>query len=406
MLKQVPTLDLRKHIALGGCRTLTKHDKPRRPISREFVPISKPLIGDEEIRAANEVLRSGMLRQGEKTRTFEEIFSEHVGSEYACATSSGTASLHIAYMATLKGGDEVIVPDFTFFSTASTVMYTEGIPVFADVDPETFTIDVENLKEKITNKTRAIVPVHLFGNSADLRPILEIAKEKKLIVISDAAQALGTRYNAADVGSYPDIVCYSFYPTKNITTCEGGMITTNEQELDSKFRLLREHGQSSRYIHGILGLNYRMTDVEAAIGIEQMKKLDWFLEKRRSNAEYLTENLGRFGTIDTPYVEASVNHSFNQYTIKLDLEQLTCSRDKFADFLRRENIGSAVYYPKPLHLQPVFMELLRTKEGICPVSEELAGRVLSLPIHPSLTQNDLENIWRAVEKAIGLCSRD
>jgi perosamine synthetase len=347
-----------------------------------------------------------MLRQGEKTRTFEEIFSKHVESEYACATSSGTASLHIAYMATLKDGDEVIVPDFTFFSTASTVMYSGGIPVLADVDPKTFTIDIENLKEKITNKTRAIVPVHLFGNSADLRPILEIAEEKKLVVISDAAQALGTRYDEADVGAYPDIVCYSFYPTKNITTCEGGMITANDQELDSKFRLLREHGQSSRYIHKVLGLNYRMTDVEAAIGIEQMKKLDSFLEKRRSNAEYLTKNLERLETVETPYVDANVTHSFNQYTIKLGLEHLTCSRDECADLLKRENIGSAVYYPKPLHLQPVFMELLHTEEEACPVSEELAERVLSLPIHPSLTENDLENICKAVEKAIELYSRD
>ncbi|MFB0504190.1 MAG: DegT/DnrJ/EryC1/StrS family aminotransferase [Candidatus Bathyarchaeia archaeon] len=378
----------------------------KKPLSEEFIPISKPLIGEEEIRSAAEVLRSGMLRQGEKTEAFEQLFSKLVGSEYACATSSGTASLHIAYMSTLRAGDEVIVPDFTFFSTASTVIYSGGVPVFADVDLGTFTIDVEDAKEKITNRTKAIVPVHLFGNSADLRPILEIAEDKELTVISDAAQALGTQYDGKDVGSYGDIVCYSFYPTKNITTCEGGMITTDRKELDSKFRLMREHGQSSRYLHTTLGLNYRMTDVEAAVGMEQIKKLGAFLGKRKSNAEFLTENLKTFDKIETPYVKPNVAHSFNQYTIKLGLEQLNCSRDDFANVLKLENIGSAVYYPTPLHLQPIFMSILHMKEGTCPVSEDLAGRVLSLPVHPSLTQTDLENICKAVEKAIESYSKD
>jgi len=375
-----------------------------RPISERFIPVSKPVMGDEEIRAVVEVLESGMLRQGKKTALFEEMFSKFVGAEYACANSSGTASLHIAYLATLDKGDEVIVPDFTFFATASMVVLSGGVPVFVDVDPRTFTIDPEEVKEKISSKTKVIVPVHLFGNSADLKPILEIAEDNGLMVICDAAQALGTRYDGRDVGSYPDMVCYSFYPTKNITTCEGGMITTNNAELHEKFRLLRDHGQSSTYLHTSLGFNYRMTDVEAVIGIEQMKKLDWFLERRRSNAEYLTKHLGDTDAIETPYIKPNVTHSFNQYTIRLNLEQLRCNRDEFAEALRAENIGCAVHYPRPLHLQPVFMKLLHTREGMWPVSEELSRRVLTIPVHPALSQTDLQNICKAIQKTVQLYS--
>lgn len=376
-----------------------------RPISEISIPISRPIIGDEEIRAVVEVLKSGMLRQGPKTALFESMFSGLVGAEYACATNSGTASLHMAYMATIDKGDEVIVPDFTFFATASTIVLSGGVPVFVDVDPRTFNIDPEEVKERITNRTKAIVPVHLYGNSADLKPILDIAEDKDLIVISDAAQALGTKYNGKDVGSYPDIVCYSFYPTKNITTCEGGMITTGDSELHEKFKALRDHGQSSRYLHTSLGLNYRMTDLQATIGIEQLKKLEWFLEKRRSNADYLTQNLKGIEAVETPYVKENVTHSFNQYTIKLNLEKLRCSRDEFADVLNTKNIGSAVHYPKPLHLQPIFMKLLHTREGTCPVSEELSRRVLSIPVHPSLTESDLQSICEAIKKVAEHYSR-
>jgi len=376
-----------------------------RPISEISIPISQPIIGDEEIRAVVEVLKSGMLRQGPKTALFESMFSRLVGAEYACATNSGTASLHMAYMATIDKGDEAIVPDFTFFATASTIVLSGGVPVFVDVDPRTFNIDPEEVKERITNRTKAIVPVHLYGNSADLKPILDIAEDKDLIVISDAAQALGTKYNGKDVGSYPDIVCYSFYPTKNITTCEGGMITTGDRELNEKFKALRDHGQSSRYLHTSLGLNYRMTDLHAALGIEQLKKLEWFLEKRRSNADYLTENLKGTEAVETPYVKENVTHSFNQYTIKLNQEKLSCSRDEFAEALNAENIGSAVHYPKPLHLQPIFMKLLHTREGTCPVSEELSRRVLSIPVHPSLTESDLQSICEAIKKVAEHYSR-
>ena len=372
--------------------------KGGKPVSEKMIPIAKPLITKREISAAAKVLRSGKLRQGEKTVLFERRFAEYVGARYACATSSGTASLHIAYLSIIREGDEVILPSFTFISTASMVVFSGGVPVFADVDLRTFTLDSEEVKNKITNKTRAIVPVHLFGNSADLRSIPEIARGHNLTVISDAAQALGTRYDGRDIGSYDDVACYSFYPTKNITTCEGGMLTTNEKVLHDKFRLLRHHGESSTYYHTMLGFNYRMTDVQAAIGIEQLEKLDIFLKKRRNNAGYLTKRLKNLGVLSTPYIPNMVNHSFNQYTILLDLDRLSCNRDQFVSALRAENIDAVVYYPRPLTLQPVFMELLGTKRGMCPVSEDISERVLSLPVHPSLSRNDLELICEAVNK--------
>jgi perosamine synthetase len=358
------------------------------------IPVAKVVLSDDEIKAAEEVLRSGMLRQGRKVEEFERMFAEKVGARFAIAVSSGTAALHIAYLATLEKGAEVLVPAFTHISTASMVCFTGCKPIFCDIDPRTFTIDVEDAKEKITSNTSAIVPVHLFGNACDIDELVEIAEDHKLKIIWDAAQAHGTEYKGRDVGSFDDIVCYSFYPTKNITTCEGGMITTNDAELNRKCRLLREHGQERKYYHTMLGLNYRMTDVEAAIGIEQLKKLDMFIERRIRNAEFLTKHLSKIDGIETPYVKQGVKHTYNQYSILVDPEKLGMSRDELATALREKGIGTAIHYPIPLHLQPVFKEMLGTKEGDLPVSEEISRRILSLPVHPHL---DIENLNKISE---------
>ncbi len=360
------------------------------------IPVAKVVLSDDEIKAAEEVLRSGMLRQGKKVEEFERMFAEKVGARFAIAVSSGTAALHIAYLATLERGAEVLVPAFTHISTASMVCFTGCKLVFCDIDPRTFTIDVEDVKEKITSKTFAIVPVHLFGNACDVDELVEIAEDHKLKIIWDAAQAHGTEYKERDVGSFDDMVCYSFYPTKNITTCEGGMITTNDAELNRKCRLLREHGQERKYYHTMLGLNYRMTDVEAAIGIEQLKKLDTFVERRIRNAEFLTRHLSKIGGIETPYVKSHVKHTYNQYSILVDSEKLGMSRDELAAALRERGIGTAIHYPTPLHLQPVFKEMLGTKEGDFPVSEEISKKILALPVHPYLSLEELCKVVRTV----------
>lgn len=374
-----------------------------KPISEKLIPMAYTKLEEDEIKAAIEVMRSGMIRQGKKVEDFERRIAERVGAKFGVAVSSGTAAIHVAYMTILETGDEVIVPSFTFFATASTVIYSGGKLVFADTDERTFTLDPEDVKEKITPKTKAIAPVHLFGNSANIRALQEIAEDYGFKIVWDAAQALGTKYNNRDIGSYDDMVCYSFYPTKNLFVGEGGMVVTNNRKLADKMRLLRSHGMLGKYNHVTLGLNYRMTDVEAAVGLEQLKKLDERIEKRRKNAKFLTRELSKIKGIVTPYVPEDVYHTFNQYSLLLDVEYLGCSRNEFVNALRAENIEVGIHYPRPLHLQPVFRKLLNTKEGDCPISEELSKRIFSIPVHHALTNKDLELIVMAINKVVENC---
>ncbi len=367
-------------------------------MSDDYVPIADVDLSQGEIDAAVEVLESGYLRQGPKTEKFEKNFANKVGADHAIAVSSGTAALHLAYLSLLEDGDEILVPSFSHISTASMVSFSGGVPVFCDLNPRTFTLNLESVEEKVTENTKAIAPIHLFGNACDIDRIREFAQDENLKIIWDAAQAHGTKYKGQDVGSFGDLVCYSFYPTKNMTTGEGGMITTNESDLDEKIRLLREHGQTDKYYHPSLGLNYRMTDVEAAIGLKQLEKLDEFVEKRRKNAEYLTEKLTEIEGILPPKVKPEVQHSYHQYTVLLDLEVIDCTRDEFVENLDDENVGAAVHYPRPLHKQPVFQE--RYGDISLPVVEDISNRILSLPVHPQLERGDLKKVVRGVEKVI------
>jgi len=366
------------------------------PVSSKLIPIAKPIISQKTLEEIAEVLKSGYLRQGPKTKEFEEQFKVKVGAKYAYAVNSGTAALHIAYLSILKPGDEVIVPSFTFIATASTVVFSGGRPVFADIDEETLTIDPEDVKEKITPKTKAIAPVHLFGNAADMNTLSEIAEDYGLFLVNDAAQAHGTEIEGKDVGSFDHLNCYSFYPTKTITTGEGGMVTTNDPELYRKGCLIRNHGDESKYYHTMLGLNYRMTDIMAVIGLNQLKKLDKFLEKRRKNAKILTEGLKKITGLKPQKPGPGVNHSYSYYSIIMDLNEFKCDRDEFVQALRAENIGCSVHYPLPLHRQPVFKQLWKEKE--CPISEKISKQIFSIPVHPALTKEDLEKILEAIEK--------
>ena len=255
------------------------------------VPIAFVKLSEQEIAAAVEVLRSGHLVAGAAVRAFEHQFANLIGAHYAVAVSSGTAALHIAYLATLRPADEVLVPGFTHISTASMVHFAAAQPVLCDVDRKTFTLNLEDAAQKLGPKTAALAPVHLFGNACDVDAIRAFARRNELKVIWDAAQAHGTRYRDEDVGRFPDLVTYSFYPTKNITSGEGGMIVTNDKDLYERCKLLRSHGQSSGYHHESFGLNYRMLEVSAAIGLAQLKHLPEFIQKRRRNALYLDQCL-------------------------------------------------------------------------------------------------------------------
>ncbi|MCW4026792.1 MAG: DegT/DnrJ/EryC1/StrS family aminotransferase [Candidatus Bathyarchaeota archaeon] len=367
-----------------------------RPVCEKKIPIAKPVFRKETVSGISEVLQSGNLRQGPIVKRFEDEFSQKVGAKCAYAANSGTAALHVAYMSILKCGDEVIVPDFTFIATASTVVFSGGRPVFADIDGETLTVNLEDVKEKITPKTKAIAPVHLFGNAADMKALAEIAEDHRLFLVNDAAQAHGPRIDGRDVGSYDHMNCYSFYPTKTITTGEGGMVTTNDEELCERGKLIRNHGQESQYLHKILGLNYRMTEIAAVLGLSQLDMIDEFLAKRRRNAEILTEGISSVPGLEPQRTGRGVEHSYSYYTVIMSLDRYKCSRDEFIEALQAENVGCMVYYPIPLTKQPALRSF--ADKASCTVAEETSGKVFSIPVHPSLTDQDLSDIIKALEK--------
>ena len=357
------------------------------------VSIASPVIEEEEINAVIDVMKSGMIAQGPKVIEFEEEFAKYVGAKYGIATNSGTSALHVALLAAGIGeGDEVITTPFTFAATGNSILYTGARPVFVDIDPETFTIDPAKIEEAITEKTKAIMPVQLYGQAADMEPIMKIAKEHDLIVIEDAAQAHGAEYKGEMVGNLGDMACFSFYPTKNMTTSEGGMITTNNEEFAENAKVFRAHGSATKYHHDVLGYNFRMTDIAAAIGLEQLKKIDSFNAKRIENAKCLNEGLKDIDSIETPIVKDGCKHVYHQYTIKIK----DGKRDELSDYLIENGIGNGIYYPIPLYNQVLYKEL--GYDQALPVTDEIVEEVLSLPIHAKLTQEDLDYIIKTIKE--------
>lgn len=361
---------------------------------RDFIAIAKPIIGDEEIGAVTAVLKSGMLAQGESVKRFEEEFSRYLGVKNSIAVNNGTVALDLTMKALgLKPGDEVITPAFTFIATANCALYQGLRPVFADVDARTFNLDPDDLQKRITARTRAVIGVHLYGQPFDLSAISEICQDKKIILVEDCAQAHGAEFHGQKVGSFGKAGCFSFYPTKNMTTGEGGMITTNDDELAERLRLLRSHGDTGKYNHISLGYNYRMMNLQGAIGLAQLKRLEEFTAKRIENAKFLNDNIKIKG-ITTPYQAKDVRHVYHQYVVRVE-ESFAGTREKLMDYLQAKGIGSAVHYPRPVYEQPFYRNLGYTSES-CPVSEDVSRRVLSLPVHPSLTKEDLEYICETV----------
>lgn len=357
------------------------------------ISMAKVEFSPEEIEDVVEVLKSGNVRQGKKVKEFEERFADKVGANYAVAVSNGTAALHVAHLSVLEQGDEVIVPAFTFIATASTVAYAGGKPVFADVD-DTLCLDVDDVLEKITARTKAIGPVHLFGNAADMKALNEIANDYGLYLVNDCAQAHGTKIDGKDVGSFDDLNCYSFYPTKNMTTGEGGMITTNDEKLYERCRLIRSHGQAEKYKHTVLGLNYRMMDLQAVIGLKQLEKLDEWVEKRRKNAEYYNKEFKELEGVELPSVRGEVYHTYNQYSMLLESSE---SRERLIEELNENGIGCAIHYPKPLTEQPALEDYV-TAKGL--KAKDVSERIVSLPVHPSLSAEEVARISEVVKEII------
>jgi dTDP-4-amino-4,6-dideoxygalactose transaminase len=358
-----------------------------------MISITTICIDEECQKAVLDVLKTGQLVQGPKVEEFEKAFASYIGTKYAVAVNSGTAALHVALLAAGIGpGDEIITTPFSFIATANCCLFCGAVPVFADIDDKTFNIVPHLIENKITPKTRAVIIVDLFGQPCDMDEIIAICKKHNLLLIEDACQAHGAEYNGHKVGSF-GIGCFSFYPTKNMTTGEGGTITTDNEEVARKARLIRQHGQSQRYIHDILGYNLRMTDIAAAMGICQLKKLDIANSKRIKNAGFLSEHIGEIKGIIPPYIAPHRNHVFHQYTVKVT-KNYKLSRDELQRKLNEKGIGTAIYYPTPINKQPLYKKL--GYNGSLPVSDTVANEVLSLPVHPKLNEEELNTIVEAL----------
>ncbi len=352
----------------------------------DFIAPAKPLIGVEERAAVDRVMRSGMLAQGPEVKAFEEEFSEHFGLGRACvAVNSGTSGLHLGLLAAgVKSGNEVIVPSFTFAATANSVALTGATPVFADISEDDFCLDPASVEAAITECTIGIMPVHLYGHPAKMEELRAIANRHDLTIFEDAAQAHGASLHGTPVGAFGKFGMFSLYPTKNMTSGEGGMVTAADAEMERLLRLYRNQGMLQQYHNEAVGLNNRMTDIHAAIGREQLKKVGGWTKQRQENAAYLTAHLQ--GVTPPPVADGAV-HVYHQYTIRVPQD-----RDGFAKALREEhNIGSGMFYPVPNHeLKPfqVDTELPQTAKA--------AAECLSLPVHPSLSEDDLARIVGAV----------
>lgn len=353
-----------------------------------MIHIAQPQIGEDEKQAVWAVLESGMLAQGPRVAELETRFADYCGVKYAIATSSGTTALHVALLAHQIGpDDEVVTTPFTFIASANSIRYVGATPVFADIDPVTFNIDPQAVEQAITERTKAIMPVHLFGLACDMDALMNIADKYGLVVIEDACQAHGAEFRGKRVGGF-GTGCFSFYPTKNMTTAEGGMITTNDEFIAEQARIIRQHGMRRRYYHDEMGYNFRMTDVHAAIGLAQLPKLELFNKARAANAAYFNAHLGK-GVV-TPKAPEGCRHVFHQYTIRVP----DARRDAVMEGLREREIGCGVYYPVPVHKQRIYEETRCS----CPEAEKASEQVLSLPVHPGLNQADLEHIVKAVNE--------
>jgi perosamine synthetase len=406
--------------------------KPVRTKIIPFVP-EEADVGPAEINAAVKVLRSKKLSQlsGEEVANFENEFAQYYGVKNAIATSSGTTALHASLAGLGVGpGDEVILPPYTFMATANAILHQSGIPTFADIDPETFTISARSIDEKASKFTKVIMPVHMLGNPAEMDDILKVARERNLFVVEDCAQADGGEYKGRKVGTLGDLGCFSFYLNKNITSGgEGGMIITNNGALSDKIRSIINHcrAKESPYpnvpAHNVywgIGYNYRMTAVQAAIGRVQLKKLDRLNEVRRRNARFLTDELSDVEGVSLPKVRSYVKHVYWAFGIRIQQEIIGVSRDQFSQALLKEGIKAEGYCPIPVHLQEVFRKKVgygnthypfdsplykgktEYKEGICPEAEKLSREDLLLPVYPSLTQRDLNDVVHGVKKVARL----
>lgn len=383
------------------------------PVRDKFLPYGKQVIDENDIKSVVNILNGDYLTTGPAVSEFEKKIADYVGSKYAVSVSNGTAALHIACLsAGIKEGDEVITTPMTFAASANCILYCGAKPVFVDIDKETYNINVNEIEKKITPKTKAIIPVHFTGQSVDLDPILELAQKYNLIVIEDAAHALGTKYKGKFIGSISDMTEFSFHPVKTVTTAEGGIITTNRKDLYEKLLLFRTHGitrntefmenknEGPWYYEQIdLGYNYRITDLQCALGITQMDKLDMFIKRRKELVGMYNEHLSKIDGVIIQKEEEFSDTSRHLYIMKLDLDKFKVGRKEIFEALLVENIGVNVHY-LPVYLHPYYKKLGYEK-GLCPNAEELYDSMITLPLYPGMSNDDFYDVINAVNKVLG-----
>lgn len=383
-----------------------------RPIRDLYLSYGKQCIDQDDIDAVVGVLNSDYLTTGPKVKAFEEKVAQYIGVKYAVAVSSCTAALHIACLAAgISEGDEVIVTPMTFAASSNCVLYCGGKPVFVDIDPKTYNIDINKIEEKITSRTKAIVPVDFTGQALNMDKIKEIAEKYNLIIIEDAAHALGSTYNHKRVGYLADMTTFSFHPVKPITTGEGGMVITNDKMLYEKLILFRSHGitrdetlmsknEGPWYYEQVqLGYNYRITDIQCALGISQMDKVDSFIKRRREIVAKYNESFKELSNyISTPYEPEYSKSGYHLYVVKLNLGKLKVARKKIFEALQAENIGVNVHYI-PVYLHPYYQKLGYNR-GMCPEAEKLYESMITIPLFPKMNDNDVEDVINAIKKVI------
>lgn len=382
------------------------------PVRGTYLPYGRQWIDDDDIQAVVKVLKSDFLTTGPEVGKFEQDFADYIGSRYAVAFANGTAALHAAcFVAGISQDDEVITSPLTFVASANCVLYVGGKPVFADIDPITYNLDPQSIKEKLTQKTKAIIVVDYAGQPAQLDIIHQIAKENQLIVIEDAAHALGASFKNKKVGTISDMTMFSLHPVKHITTGEGGMITTDNQEYYQKLIQFRTHGitknpkELTATNHGpwyyemqMLGYNYRMTDIQAALGRSQLHKLAKFIKRRKQIVEIYNQAFANMEEVICPQVLPNVDSSWHLYVIRLNTSHLTVERKAIYKALQKENIGVNVHYI-PVYTQP-FYQSLGYQSGSCPDAENVYQEIITLPLYPQMSDKDAQDVITAVKKVI------
>ena len=383
-----------------------------KPIRKEFLPYGTQWLDEKEIDEVVDSLKSNWITTGPKMRKFEEEFKHFKGSKYAVAVNSGTAALHISTSSiNIKPGDEVITTPMTFVASANCIVYRGGTPVFADVKKDTYNIDPKEIEKKITKKTKAILPVHFTGQPCDMDEISEIAYDHDLYVIEDAAHAIDAEYKGKKIGNISDLTTFSFHPVKNITTAEGGMVTTNNDDINEKLLMFRTHGISRDavkrfrksgdfyYDMQCLGFRYNLSELHASLGIHQLDKLESFQRRRREIVKIYNRELPNIECVKIPFVKNDIKHSWHLYVIQLELEKLKVDRDHIFKALREENIGVNVHYI-PVHYHSYYRNKFSLKKGILPNVEWLYPRIITIPIFPRMSDDDVFDVINALEKVV------